>query len=204
MDIAKTIKQKRLERKWSQQTLAQIAGIHVSIISRTERGASKPSLDTIIALCNALDINPFKTQNYTTLPAHKKLKPNTLACFQEQKLKPASCEGMLEDAFIIGVVLEQNQNLDTQLWTSREPTHVLFHENVPTSHIGKLAFLFKDGKAPILPPDKNIHRLNANLTRQTVTNAFGIIVEANNSKLAKVILDSVSFYTGDLVQKRHN
>ena len=50
------VRKLRLERSWSQETLAEICGLSVRTIQRIERGA-EPSLETRAALAAAFDVD---------------------------------------------------------------------------------------------------------------------------------------------------
>lgn len=50
------IKRERERRDWSQAELARRAGIHRVTLADLERGASQPSLDTLLALAEALRV----------------------------------------------------------------------------------------------------------------------------------------------------
>lgn len=55
-NIGKKIKQERETLKLTQKELAQRAGIDFRFLGNIERGVSKPSLDTIVKIAQALDI----------------------------------------------------------------------------------------------------------------------------------------------------
>lgn len=55
--IRKRIRERRLARGWSQRELAQHAGLAQVTISTIERGAYVPSLESLIRICRALDID---------------------------------------------------------------------------------------------------------------------------------------------------
>lgn len=52
------IRAKRKERHITQSALAEMADISLGFLGHVERGSRKASLDTIIALCNALHVSP--------------------------------------------------------------------------------------------------------------------------------------------------
>jgi transcriptional regulator with XRE-family HTH domain len=56
--FAVVLQRHREARKLSRQTLAQKAGLHQTYVGMIERGLSNPSLDTVSALSEALEI-PF-------------------------------------------------------------------------------------------------------------------------------------------------
>jgi len=55
--IGKYLKEKRLEKKWSQAELASKVGIDFQNISRIERGAISPTLYWFNSIAEALEIN---------------------------------------------------------------------------------------------------------------------------------------------------
>lgn len=58
MDIGQRIKYYREKAKMTQSKLAELAEMDSNNISRIERGDAKPSLETVIKLCNAFKISP--------------------------------------------------------------------------------------------------------------------------------------------------
>lgn len=56
--IGAKIKEMRLEKKMSQDQLAEKADISKSSLSYIENGTNSPSLKTFEAICNALEISP--------------------------------------------------------------------------------------------------------------------------------------------------
>lgn len=50
------IRELRLERAWSQETLAEKAGLHRNFISLIERGKNQPSVDSLFQIAEAFDI----------------------------------------------------------------------------------------------------------------------------------------------------
>lgn len=50
------IRRERVLRGWTQEQLAEKAGISLSFLGHIERGTRKASLETLVALCNALEV----------------------------------------------------------------------------------------------------------------------------------------------------
>lgn len=48
----------RTEKSWTQEFLAQKAGLHPTYISNCERGYSSPTLETLLRLADALEVRP--------------------------------------------------------------------------------------------------------------------------------------------------
>ena len=57
MRIAERLKNERLEREWSQETLANKAGIDRKTVNRIENGPFSPSMTTFLLLCEAMKVN---------------------------------------------------------------------------------------------------------------------------------------------------
>lgn len=53
--IGEKVKKKRIERKMTQENLAEKSGLSVGYISNIETAKKKVSLNTILKICNALD-----------------------------------------------------------------------------------------------------------------------------------------------------
>ena len=49
---------RRMAMQLTQKQLAELAGISASYLGRIERGRRAPSVETLIALCNALAVRP--------------------------------------------------------------------------------------------------------------------------------------------------
>jgi transcriptional regulator with XRE-family HTH domain len=56
MEFKDRLKEARTKKKFSQNELAKLAGIHVTNISRYERGENRPATDVLSKLANALDV----------------------------------------------------------------------------------------------------------------------------------------------------
>jgi DNA-binding NtrC family response regulator len=56
--LGRRIKLLRVERSWSLKELAAASGISVSQLSSIERGAHMPSMESLLALCTALEVKP--------------------------------------------------------------------------------------------------------------------------------------------------
>jgi DNA-binding Xre family transcriptional regulator len=58
------IKVLRVERKWSLKELAAAARLSVSQVSSIERGAHLPSIESLLAICQAFDKKPSEVLAY--------------------------------------------------------------------------------------------------------------------------------------------
>jgi len=56
--VATRMKQERERRNWSQQKLADMAGIDRKTVNRIERGHFSPSMETYFMLCQAYKVSP--------------------------------------------------------------------------------------------------------------------------------------------------
>lgn len=56
--FAAAVRACRIDRGWSQEELAFQAGLHRNYVSGLERGIRNPSLTTIVALADALELTP--------------------------------------------------------------------------------------------------------------------------------------------------
>ena len=52
------VRQQRELNEWTQGELAKRVGVSSSFIGHIERGEKKASVETVVALCNALEISP--------------------------------------------------------------------------------------------------------------------------------------------------
>lgn len=57
-DLGAKVRACRKKQKLTQEQLAEAAGISSSFMGHIERGTRIASLDTLVALCNALDVSP--------------------------------------------------------------------------------------------------------------------------------------------------
>jgi len=64
--FGKRLRELRLERKISQEKLAEIADLHRNYVGVLERGGQNPSLDAICKLARALKVRPAEL--LATLP----------------------------------------------------------------------------------------------------------------------------------------
>lgn len=55
-DLGLAVRQARIKRGWSQEVLAEEAGVHRTYISKFEQGGRNPSLSTLEDLADALGI----------------------------------------------------------------------------------------------------------------------------------------------------
>jgi transcriptional regulator with XRE-family HTH domain len=58
--VIKALRAERLRQNLSMNVLAQRAGLHVSMISLLERDLRKPTLDVLLRIAQALDIDLWK------------------------------------------------------------------------------------------------------------------------------------------------
>jgi transcriptional regulator with XRE-family HTH domain len=58
LEFGRRVRALRMRKKWSQEELAHRAGKHWTFVSGIERGDSSPTLVTILALGDALEIDP--------------------------------------------------------------------------------------------------------------------------------------------------
>lgn len=56
--LGKRIRQQRKLLRMTQEQLAEQAGISLSFLGHIERGTRKASLDTLVRICNALQVSP--------------------------------------------------------------------------------------------------------------------------------------------------
>jgi transcriptional regulator with XRE-family HTH domain len=56
--LARNLKRLRLEKGWSQEELADQAGLHRTYVSGVERGVRNPTITIVAALAKALGVSP--------------------------------------------------------------------------------------------------------------------------------------------------
>ena len=57
-DFGHRVRQQRISLQMTQEKLSERAGISLSFLGHIERGTRKASLDTVVKLCNALEVSP--------------------------------------------------------------------------------------------------------------------------------------------------
>ena len=57
-DFGKRVRQQRIALQMTQEKLSERAGISLSFLSHIERGTRKASVNTVVKLCNALQVSP--------------------------------------------------------------------------------------------------------------------------------------------------
>ena len=65
-NVVDLLKAERLNRKLSMTAVAEVAGLHVSHISLVERGQRKPTLDALLRIAEALEIDLWATLKEST------------------------------------------------------------------------------------------------------------------------------------------
>ena len=58
VQLGKRVRQQRVLNKLTQEHLAEKAGISCALVGHIERGEKKASIETVVALCNALSVSP--------------------------------------------------------------------------------------------------------------------------------------------------
>lgn len=58
--MGQNIRRYRADKAWSQQTLAGEANLSLRFLAGIERGEENPSLETIVAIAEALDVGPAR------------------------------------------------------------------------------------------------------------------------------------------------
>lgn len=56
-EVLMTLKEIRLDRKWSQADVARFCGVSISLVRRWESGLSEPSLLCAVKLCDLYDLS---------------------------------------------------------------------------------------------------------------------------------------------------
>ena len=57
-DLGNRVRTVRRQQSFTQEQLAEKVGISASFLGHIERGTRKASLDTVVKLCNALEVSP--------------------------------------------------------------------------------------------------------------------------------------------------
>lgn len=69
--LARKVKLLRAARGWSQETLAELAGLHRNYISGVERGRINIGLENLEKLARAFDVPAHELLDAASLPWHK-------------------------------------------------------------------------------------------------------------------------------------
>ncbi len=69
MSVGVTVRAQRTALGWSQEKLAEVAGIHRVTVVNIESGESVPTLDTLRLLAQALGVQPGDLLNQPDAPA---------------------------------------------------------------------------------------------------------------------------------------
>ena len=101
--IGLNVSECRHERRLSQEQLAERAGICQQFLSRIERGKGVPSLETVMALCDALDVEPNRLLSRSA--THDDTIPSRLR----------GSDGSQEDSSLIVIAPEDLPLLDLEL-----------------------------------------------------------------------------------------
>lgn len=98
--IGKNIRKHRNRLGMTQETLAEKINVSIPHISRMENGSAKPSLQTLVDICNALDI-PIDNLMQDSIPAAKRCASSRL----DEVLASCSAEEMDMIADVAEVIL---------------------------------------------------------------------------------------------------
>ena len=72
--IGRRIKELRRSKELSQEKLAELAETSPNYLSRMERGTENPTLDMLIKLANALEVEMWEIFDFGHVASHKELK----------------------------------------------------------------------------------------------------------------------------------
>ncbi len=64
MSIGENIRRLRKEKGWSQRKLSELSGVSHTQIANYETNRTKPTLETIVKIANALDVNISELLDY--------------------------------------------------------------------------------------------------------------------------------------------
>ncbi len=85
--LGQRIRQQRKDMNMTQEELASVSDVSTSYIGHIERGIKRCSLETLICICNALDISPntLLQDSLTILPVEPEmdLSPNARAMLRD-------------------------------------------------------------------------------------------------------------------------
>ena len=56
--FGRIVRRERAYRGWTQEGLAEHAGLHTTFVGRLERGENQPTLETLLRLGEAFDLQP--------------------------------------------------------------------------------------------------------------------------------------------------
>lgn len=59
-NVGDRIRALRVQRNWSQEDLAEVAGLHRTYISGVERATRNPTLSSIVRIATALGVEPWQ------------------------------------------------------------------------------------------------------------------------------------------------
>lgn len=93
--IGERIKKIRKEKGYSQRKLSELSNVHVSQLARYESGKSKPTLETIIKIADALGVNYIELLDTV---------PNELLTIKKlEKALDKACEQLENLSYVTGL-----------------------------------------------------------------------------------------------------
>lgn len=115
MEIGKRIKKLRQEKDIKQKDFAEIIGLAQGALSSIESGNTKPSLDTIVAVCKEFNVSPnwlITGNEHIERPDEEKMgfkefKSRTEKLIEESNLSEEEVEEILIKALELGKLMSK-------------------------------------------------------------------------------------------------
>jgi transcriptional regulator with XRE-family HTH domain len=97
--LGERIKKERLNRKLTQEKLAEMAGVSVAFLGQIERGDRKPSLETVVNISNALGVTMdiLLQDSYKKKPKSVVFKPEFAVDYLVRETGEADLERIMTD-----------------------------------------------------------------------------------------------------------
>lgn len=97
--LGERIKKERLNKKLTQEKLAEMANLSVSFLGQIERGDRKPSLETVVNISNVLDISVdiLLQDSYRKKPRSVVFRPEFAVDYMIKETGEADFEGVMAE-----------------------------------------------------------------------------------------------------------